>query len=94
MFGRVAFATGERLIPAWVTPSAIDEHLGAHVDGTPRVAATDGGRGIIDAGDELDEERPDDCTCHPAWAERDALPCFPCWRAGFETPNPDAEEDE
>jgi len=51
---RVAFATGERPIPADV--DGIDEQLGMHVDATPQRAAADGG--IIDAGDDgeiLDE---------------------------------------
>ena len=59
---RVAFATGERAIPAWADTDAVDEQLGVHVDATPQVAATDGG--VIDAGDEgeiltdSDEGRP------------------------------------
>jgi len=40
---RVAFATGERAIPAWVDTSAVDPVLGEHVDATPQAAATDGG---------------------------------------------------
>jgi len=47
---RVAFATGERAVPAWADTDAVDDQLGIHVDGTPQVAATDGG--VIDAGDE------------------------------------------
>lgn len=46
---RVAYATGERPVPAWVDTDAVDAMLGAHVDATPQVAATDGG--IVDAGD-------------------------------------------
>lgn len=93
---RVAFAIGERPLPAWIDRDAIDEHLGAHVDGTPRVAATDGG--VIEAGDEgeaLEDgaERPEACTCHPAWDE-DAPPCWPCYREGFDAPNPNAEPDD
>ncbi|KOX92142.1 hypothetical protein [Halorubrum tropicale] len=33
---RVAFATGEKPIPAWVDPADVDEQLGDHVDGHPR----------------------------------------------------------
>ena len=98
---RVAFATGERLIPAWVDTDAVDEQLGAHTDAgaTPRVAATDGG--MIVAGDDgeiLDEsgeadadERPDDCECE-GFHEDTTLPCWPCYREGFETPAPGEEE--
>ena len=37
------------------------------------------------------DERPSDCDC---WAElgNDDLPCWPCWREGFEDPNPDRDE--
>lgn len=33
-------------------------------------------------------DRPDDCTCVP---EQDGteLPCFACYQAGFDAPNPD-----
>lgn len=37
------------------------------------------------------DERPDGCTCLPSF---DGLPCWPCYRAGFEVPNPSAESDE
>jgi len=46
---RAAFATGARPIPEWVDTDAIDPDLGAHVDGP---VMTDGGTGIIDAGDD------------------------------------------
>jgi len=40
---RVVFATGERPVPAWVDADEVDAQLGQHVDGTPKVAVTDGG---------------------------------------------------
>jgi hypothetical protein len=121
---RVAFATGERPIPAWVDTDAVDPQLGAHVDG-PRfecdhgrefcaesagarddavrcadcTAAVVADGGIIEAGDEgeilTDDEndagRPDDCDCG-AWNAGLGLPCWPCYREGFETPaSADAE---
>jgi len=106
---RVAFATGERAIPAWVDRDAIDPDLGRHVDG-PRVAATDGGTDVIVAGDdgevlresETDEvesedtdsqERPEDCDCG-AWNADADLACWPCYREGFEAPNPTALEGD
>lgn len=53
------------------------------------VVATSDGR-IIEAGDEgeiLDEEtddgRPDDCAC---WDAGLKLPCWPCYRDGFDEP--------
>lgn len=36
-----------------------------------------------------EEARPADCACHASFEE---LPCWPCYRDGFETPNPEAEE--
>jgi hypothetical protein len=40
---RVAYATGEEPVPAWADTDAVDPQLGTHVDGSPQVAATDGG---------------------------------------------------
>ncbi len=44
--------------------------------------ATDGGA-VIDG----DTDRPADCDCLPTF---DELPCWPCYRDGFRSPNPDA----
>jgi hypothetical protein len=135
---RVAFATGAEAIPAAADPDAVDDQLGAHVDGVVRwecehgrefcaeapaaredavrcsdceieAAATPAERvvadgGVIEAGDGaeiLDEdddvvdlsevtgdaepERPDDCDCGD-WNAGLGLPCWPCYRTGFETP--------
>jgi hypothetical protein len=72
------------------------------VDDTPAVlAAASGLAGEPDADDsepavatdggEAPNERPADCECHRAW-HADDTPCFVCYEAGFETPNPDAGE--
>jgi len=45
---RVAFATGEREIPSWADPDAVDDQLGEHVSGQSRQAATDGGQ-VVEA---------------------------------------------
>jgi len=95
---RVAFATGEREVPAWVDTDAVDDQLGQHVDGGPRQVATDGGSDVIDAGDDgvilegdddgnddVDDGRPDDCDCGD-WNAGLELPCWPCYREGFDTP--------
>ena len=37
------------------------------------------------------DSRPGDCDCSPRF---DDLPCWPCYRDGFETPNPDVERDD
>ncbi|WP_211195003.1 SWIM zinc finger family protein [Halorhabdus amylolytica] len=88
---RAEFATGERTIPSWADTGAIDEQLGDHVEATPQVAAADGG--IIIASDDgeilepdiKDDGRPDDCECGE-WNTDADLPCFACYREGFETP--------
>jgi len=95
---RVAFATGERGVPAWVDRDAVDPDLGRRVDG-PRVAAADGGQAAtadVDDradGDDSDGDRPADCDCAPALAD-EGLPCWPCYREGFNDPNPAAFEDD
>jgi hypothetical protein len=94
---RLRFATGEWAIPAWADAGTIDPLLGRHTNGTPRVAATDGGTGIIETGDDgeilLEDagDRPDDCEC---WDTEQELPCWPCFRENFETPNPNAGESQ
>lgn len=59
---RVAYATGERSVPAWIDTDAVDPQLGMHVDATPKVAATDGGVEVA-AGDDaeiVDDDEPDE----------------------------------
>jgi hypothetical protein len=88
---RVSVVRGERVIPAAVDRDAIDPQLGIAVDSTPVAVATDGGQvHATDATDgETASERPDDCGC---WDPDGDLPCWPCYRDGYETPNPDADE--
>ena len=92
---RVAFATGERPIPDGVED--VDPQLGEHVDDGPQVVATDGG--IVVGGDDaesLDEGdgRPVDCSCTGSRLEAEGgLPCWPCYRDGFDVPNPRAGEE-
>jgi hypothetical protein len=105
---RVAFATGERPIPAGVDLDAVDDQLGRHVTANPRRVATDGGDvrtgdgGDVRTGDggavtapdadtNATDDRPDDCQCAEFLAGND-LPCWPCYREGFETPNAAALE--
>jgi len=95
---RVAFATGDRAIPAWIDTDSVDDQLGDHVAGEPRIAATDGG--IIEAtddgeiidGDENDD-RPDDCQCLSEYIDDDPLACWACCREGFDSPNPNVDDD-
>jgi len=54
---------------------------------------TDVGSDVDDdvAGDSDAVDRPDDCNCAPFMADH-GLPCWPCYRDGFEMPNPDPSE--
>lgn len=102
---RVAFATGERTIPAAVDD--VDPQLGEHVNtNRTQVAATDGGQ-IIVAGDdgeilgdeprversevgvEADSSNDDRPDDCQCWDPDGDLACWPCYNAGFEEPNPD-----
>jgi hypothetical protein len=96
---RVTFATGDRAIPAWVATEGVDDQLGEHVDGEPRIATTDGGIIVADDDGEIIDEggtdgRPEDCECLGDHTDDDPLPCWACYRDGFETPNPNAGDDE
>lgn len=90
---RARFAMGIDAIPADAAAACdVDPDLGQHCDAELRFAAADGGiivadddGEVLDEDDEPDQQRPDDCQCCPALA-RDGLPCFPCYREGFETP--------
>lgn len=90
--GRAGPATGtaaSSVIPAAIDRESVDPLLGTAVETTPVAVATDGGQvHATDATDDGTHERPTDCGC---WGQND-LPCFSCWMAGFETPNPDADE--
>lgn len=59
-------------------------------------AVIDGETGVLEAAEDdgaevLEDARPEDCQCTPRMA---GLACFPCYREGFEEPNPDAAADE
>ena len=82
---RVRFATGEWDIPAWVNADEVDAQLGKHVSGTTETAATDDS--------DKRHGRPGDCDCN-GWSDGDGLPCWPCYRDGFEAPNPEVSADE
>ena len=87
---RVKFATGARPIPAWVSPDAVDQQLGEHVDG-PRMAdggavtvATDGGTEFVVADDDgvLLEEGDDEGECEECAALPDDWVCADCYISG------------
>jgi len=80
---RVAFATGKRDIPPWVNRDIIDPYLGYHVDGSPKVAATDGGSDVVEAGGEArsfdgyGDDGEDSCLCESDLSD---LACFEHYR--------------
>lgn len=39
----------------------------------------------------VEDDRPDDCRC---WDPDADLPCWPCYRAGFDAPNSDTPATE
>lgn len=85
---RVAYATAERAIPGEVPREAIDEVLGSQTDEPVRVAVSDGGEVVKEP---ETGERPDDCDCGE-WNDGRELPCWPCYREGFDTPATAVEE--
>ncbi|MGB9931548.1 hypothetical protein [Haloarcula amylolytica] len=94
---RARFAMGVDAIPADAAAACdVDPDLGQHCDAELRFAAADGGIIVADDDGEIldadSDDRPDDCQCSPALA-RGGLPCFPCYREGFETPSETEDED-
>jgi hypothetical protein len=69
---------------------AIREPLLEAMNAEPTVKA-DGGVTVEADGVTHSDERPDDCDCSPLFEE---LPCWPCYRDGFEEPNPNVGEDK
>ena len=69
----------------------VDEQLAANAPG-PVVVTSDGGVLGADNGETIStkpesdaDERPDDCDCGD-WNDGEDLPCWPCYRDGFEEP--------
>jgi hypothetical protein len=90
---RVAVVRGERVIPATIDRDEVDPQLGVAVETTPVAVATDGGTAtttdtVTMSEEDHPRERPVDCGC---WDPDGDLPCWPCYRDGFETPNPDSD---
>ena len=47
--------------------------------------------GIVELENSTANKRPGDCDC---WSPEQGVPCWPCYRDDFETPNPEAEDNE
>lgn len=80
---RVAYATGERSIPSWLSFAAVDPQLGLHVDSEPVVggALADGGQ-VVEEPD-TDDSEEFDVGCDDCVRRSDGTltaPCFSCYR--------------
>ena len=102
---RITYETGMRPIPHWVERDRLDDQLLAaeHVTGEPRfvhidvetdVEANTAPRAIADGGETLEDGpssediRPANCSCLSSF---ETLPCWPCWRNGHHSPNPEVD---
>jgi len=80
--------------PAAINRDEVDPILGTAVNTTPVAVAANGGTVTTPDTDAPGEEnhiseRPDDCGC---WDPDGDLPCWPCYREGFDMPNPQAQD--
>jgi len=80
--------------PAWEYQDGACKHMVAVAIREPVLeAATAEPTVKADGGLVHSDERPDDCDCGE-WNQGLGLPCWPCYRDGFEEPNPNVGEDE
>lgn len=81
----------ERRIAISIFEPNLESTTSSEGDREPKIA-TDGGRAIKHSSEsEQPDRRPMDCGCLPTF---DDLPCWPCYRNGFRTPNPNATLDD
>lgn len=82
--------------PAWEYQPGACKHMVATAIREPVIEAVtedqpvraDGGVTLDSFGaDDRDDDRPEDCDCSPLFED---LACWPCYRDGFEVPNPNA----
>ena len=85
--------------PAWEYQPGVCKHMVAVAIREPVLEAAtedqqvraDGGVTLEEFGaDDRDEDRPEDCDCSPHF---EGLACWPCYRDGFETANPNRTGD-
>lgn len=90
--GSINNSLGAHIEDAPVFASEADAEAADVTEATEQVM-TDGGTVVSDdepLGESEESGRPDDCSCI-AEMDPDDLGCWPCYRDGFETRNPDAE---
>lgn len=86
--------------PAWEYQPGVCKHMVAVAIREPVLEAAtedqqvraDGGTATLEefGADDRDEDRPEDCDCSPHF---EGLACWPCYRDGFETANPNRTGD-
>jgi hypothetical protein len=88
--------------PAWEYQPGACKHMVAVAIREPVLEAAsreqpvraDGGVTLEEFGcDDRDDDRPEDCDCGD-WNDGLGLCCWPCYRDGFEVPNPHATGDD
>ena len=86
--------------PAWEFQPGACKHMVAVAIREPVLEAAtedqpvraDGGVTLEEfSADDRDDDRPEDCDCSPRF---EGLACWPCYRDGFEEPNPHATRDD
>lgn len=92
---RVEIATGQRPVPELGQETDVERMIDARADQTDaqtdhQEVATDGGA-VVES-DQTGDQRPDDCDCSEHF-DSGELGCWPCYRDGFETANPDPSND-
>ena len=84
--------------PAWEFQPGACKHMVAVAIRDPVLEATSEEQptreaGSATSGETDDGDRPEDCDCGE-WNQGLGLCCWPCYRDGFEKPNPSATEDD
>lgn len=98
-YRRVEMETGQRSVPDLDQDTDVEMMIDTRAD--QQAAETDQPEVVTDGGvavesdqdaDQQDQGRPDDCDCSP-YFDTDDLGCWPCFRDGYQTANPNASED-
>ena len=78
---------GDHVAGEPITAEARADEAAVATDGGSEIIEADDGGVILDDGDDTDDstERPDDCECRRFDTEGVDLPCWACYREGFET---------
>lgn len=94
---RVEIEAGQRPVPDLDQQTDVEVMINARADQQAaetdqQEVATDGGV-VVESDQRAADGRPTECSCLPSM-EDDDIGCFECYRAGFETANPNATEED